>query len=124
MFKKKKDEFEFETDDIIIIFDNEKKTSTIERVSYIKDHTIYVTGRHAVPLADCDVTNSVEGRNFFLNAPTRYIEETGRLANLEKNLVLTQITNYRPPMLPSSMDWTKGLLFALVGLALLIVAFK
>ena len=121
--KKKEDEFGFETNDLIIIFDNENKTSIIERVSYIKDGTIFVTGRHAIPLADCEVTNSIEGRNFFLKAPSRYIEETQRLANLERNLVLNQITAYRPPMLPTSMDWTKGLLFALVFVAFIILAF-
>ena len=124
LFKKKKqDDFEFETTDLIVIFDKENKTSSIERITRITDGVIYVNGKHAIPVSDCEVTNSYEGRNFFLNAPSRYIEETQRLANLEKNLVLTQITSYRPPMLPSAMDWTKGLLFALVFVAFILIAF-
>jgi len=121
--KKKKDEFNFYTNDLIIIFDHDNKTSTIEQINYIKDDTIYVTGKHAIPLNDCTVTNSEGGRNFFLRAPSNYITETKRLAQLEKNMVLTQITSYKPPVLPSSMDWTKALLFALVFVAFIVVAF-
>lgn len=120
--KKKEDVFEdLETDDLLIIFDNDNKTSKIERVSYIKDGTIYVTGRHAIPEADTVMTNGDEGRVFFYKAPEQSIAETRRLAQLEKSMVLNQITAYKPPEQPNSMDWTKVLLFGLVFVAFIVM---
>jgi hypothetical protein len=122
LFKKKKEEEFFpDTNDILIIFDDEHKTSDIQRISEIREGTLYVTGRYAVPLDDCEITTGLEGRNFFYRAPSQSVLETQRLAALEQNMVLSQITAYRPPMLPSSMDWTKGLLFGLTFLAFIII---
>ncbi|MGG5253524.1 hypothetical protein ACQYAD_08515 [Neobacillus sp. SM06] len=124
-FKKKKDdEFFPDTNDILVVFDDENKTSDIQRISEIREGTIYVTGKYAIPLDDCEVTTGAEGRNFFYRAPSQSIFETQRLAVLEQSLVLNQITAYRPPILPTSMDWTKGLLFALVFIAFIILLFK
>lgn len=125
--KRKKDEdedFFVETDDVVVIFDDEKRTSTIERVSLIKDNTIYVNGKHAVPLEDVEVTNGVEGRIFFYRAPTRSITETERLAALEMSMVLKQVTAYNPPVPVGGMDWTKTLLFGLVFLAFIVIGFS
>lgn len=121
-FKKKKedDEFYFETSDILIIFDDENKTSDIQRISEIREGTVYVTGKYAIPKDDCEVTTGAEGRNFFYRAPADSVIETQRLAALEQSMVLNQITAYRPPMLPSSMDWTKALLFALIFVAFIV----
>lgn len=120
--KKKEDVFEdLETDDLLIIFDNDNKTSKIERVSYIKDGTIYVTGRHAIPEADTVLTNGDEGRVFFYKAPEQSIRETRRLAQLEKSMVLNQITAYKPPEQPNQMDMTKVLLFGLVFVAFVVM---
>lgn len=122
-FKKKKEDVfdDLETDDLLIIFDDDNKTSKIERVSYIKDGTIYVTGRHAIPEADTVLTNGDEGRVFYYKAPEQSIAETRRLAQLEKSLVLNQITAYKPPEQPNSMDWTKILLFGLVFVAFIVM---
>jgi hypothetical protein len=120
-FKKKKEEFFPDTNDILIVFDNEHKASDIQRISEIREGTLYVTGKYAVPADDCEITTGLEGRNFFYRAPSQSVLETQRLAALEQNLVLTQITAYRPPMLPTSMDWTKGLLFGLIFLAFIII---
>lgn len=122
MFKRKKDdEFFPETEDILIVFDDDNKKSDIQRISEIKEGTIYVTGKYAVPLDDCQVTTGAEGRNFFYRAPSQSILETERLAALEKSIVLNQITSYRPPVPPAAIDWTKGLLFGLVFLAFIIM---
>lgn len=119
--KNKKDEFFPETDDLLIIFDDESKSSEILRVNEIREGIIYVTGKNAVPLEDCEITTGMEGRNFFYRAPSQSIAETERLAALERNLVLTQITAYRPPVPPASMDWTKALLFGLVFIAFIVM---
>lgn len=121
--KKEDEEFFADTDDIIVVFDDDNKTSVIERVSEIRDGVIYVTGRHAVPIEDAEMTNGVEGRIFFYRAPAESISETRRLAALERSMVLNQITAYSPPQQPNSMDWTKALLFGLVALAFIVMGF-
>lgn len=123
LLKRKRTEEDFfaETDDVIVIFDNENKTSVIERVSEIRDGAIYVTGKHAVPIEDVEITNGIEGRIFFYRAPAQSVAETRRLAALEQSMVLNQITAYRPPELPNSMDWTKALLFGLVFVAFIVI---
>lgn len=120
MILKPKDEFNFTTDDILITFDDDKKTSDINRINEIRDGTIYVHGKYAVPLEDCEVTTGVEGRIFFYRAPTQSIRETERLAKLEQSIVLRHITEYRPPNM-GGMDVQKWLLFALVFLAFVIL---
>lgn len=119
--RKKEEEFFPETDDVLVIFDDDNKKADIQRISEIKEGTIYVTGKYVVPLGDCEVTTGVEGRIFFYRAPERSIIETERLAQLEKSMVLSQITAYRPPVAQASMDWTKGLLFALVFLGFIML---
>ncbi|MBP3041760.1 hypothetical protein J9303_20165 [Bacillaceae bacterium Marseille-Q3522] len=121
LFNKKEDDFYPDTNDLLIIFDDDNKTSNVVRISEIREGTLYVTGKYAIPIDDCVVTTGIEGRNFFYRAPARSIEETERLAALEQNMVLRQITAYRPPVPPSSMDWTKGLLFALVFIAFVVM---
>lgn len=123
--RKKEDEDYFaETDDVLVIFDDENKTSVIERVSEIREGAIYVTGKHAVPVEDVEVTNGVEGRIFFYRAPAQSIAETKRLAALEQSMVLSQITAYKPPQPPNSMDWTKAMLFGLVALGFITIGFS
>lgn len=116
----KKNEVE-ETNDILIVFDDENKTSSIAHVTNITDDCIN-TGQYKVPLADCEITTGQAGRNFFYRAPSQSIRETERLAQLERNMVLSQITAYRPPELPGGFDWTKGLLFGLLVIAFIIIA--
>lgn len=119
--KKNEEDYTFETTDILIIFDEEKKTSDINRVSAIEEDAVIVNGMYKVPLADCEITTGKEGRNFFYRAPSQSIRETERLARLEMNMVLEQITAYRPPMLPTSMDWMKGLLIGLLFVAFIVM---
>lgn len=119
--KKRNDEFDLNTDDILIIFDDEKKTSDIQRISHIKDGTVYVMSKYAVPLQDCEITTGTEGRHFFYRAPSRSIQEVERLAELERSLVLTQITAYKQPIDNGGMDIQKWLLFGLVFFAFVIL---
>ncbi|GAE32873.1 hypothetical protein [Alkalihalobacillus hemicellulosilyticus] len=106
IFNRKKDDFLDETPDLLIVFDDEQKTSDVQRVRSVDEESVK-TLMYTVPKADCEITNGVEGRNFFYRAPTRSIVETGRLAHLEKNLVLTHITTYKPPEDHSAPDLTK-----------------
>jgi len=127
LFRKKDDEeneFNIQTDDILIVFDSDNLTSDINYITHIDDESVTVDGLYKVPIADCDITTGRNGRNFFYKAPQKSIQETERLARLEKSIVLTQITAYEPPLMPNSIDWIKGLLFAMLFLAFIIIAFK
>lgn len=109
--KKEDDEYLFETRDILIVFDDEQRTSDICTITHVDTESVIVGGKYKVPVEDCEVTTGIDGRNFFYRAPNKSITETRKLAELERNMVLEQITAYRPPVQPASMDWTKGLLF-------------
>ncbi|MFC4323691.1 hypothetical protein [Litchfieldia salsa] len=119
--KKSKDEFFPETNDLLIVFDEDKRTSDIKQISEFKDGEVLVIGHYNVPYEDCVITNSDEGRNFFYRAPTQSITETKRLAKLEQSIILSQITSYREPEDKSSIDMTKILLFGLVFFAFIIL---
>lgn len=122
-FKKKEDEFFEDTTDILIVFDDEKKTSDIRNISHISDGAIKVVGYdgYSIPLEDCEITNSKEGRNFFYRAPTQSIKETQRLARLEKSLVLNQITEYRPNEDINKPDMMKFLLVGVIFFAFMMM---
>lgn len=120
--KKDNDNFDmFETTDILIVFDDDGKTSDINRVTAVNQEAVIVASKYKVPLEDCEITTGKEGRVFFYRAPSQSVKETERLARLEMNMVLEQITAYKPPIPPSSMDWTKGLLFGLIFVAFIVV---
>jgi hypothetical protein len=119
--KKEDEEYTFETSDILIVFDDEKRTSDIKRITEIDGESVIAAGHYKIPLEDCEVTTGQEGRNFFYRAPSQSIKETQRLAALEQSMVLTQITAYKPPVPPNTMDWTKGLLFGLVFIAFIVM---
>lgn len=112
--RRNEDDFIVDTTDILIVFDNDKKTSDINTVTAVTDDSVIVSGMYKVPLEDCEITVGRDGRNFFYRAPSRSVVETERLAQLEMNTVLRQITAYQPPVLPSSIDWVKSILFVLL----------
>lgn len=114
----------FATNDMLVVFDNEKNTSDIVRVTEVSEKEVIAAGRYRLDRESCVVTSGPEGRIFFYNAPTKMIAETERLAQLEYNLVLSQITAYRPPQLPSQMDWTKGILMFFLFVALIGIILK
>lgn len=118
LFRRKKDDDLFpETNDVVIVFDDEKKTSDIQRINDIRDNSIFVQGKYNIPIEDCEITNSEEGRNFFYRAPTQSVSETKRLALLEKSIVLRHITEYKPPQEQNGTDLTKILLVGAIIVA-------
>lgn len=127
IFNRKKndeaDEYVIETDDRLIIFDVDNRTSDINFITDITDEAVIVRGLYKVPILDCEVTTGKNGRNFFYRAPQESVRETERLARLEKSMILTQITAYTPPVMPNSIDWVKGLLFGMLFIAMIIIAF-
>lgn len=121
--KKKQDDYFPESNDVLIVFDNDQKTSHIRRITEIRENTVYVTGEYAIPVADCEITNSDEGRNFFYRAPAKSIEETQRLANLEKSMVLRHITEYKDDPPEGQADLTKIMLIVTIIIAFIVFGF-
>src|SRR5690625_6116709 len=80
-----------ETDDILVVFDDEQRTSDIKRITDITEEAVIVMGEYKVPIGDCELTTGQDGRVFFYRAPSKSIKETKRLAELEKNHVLREI---------------------------------
>ncbi|WP_017187388.1 hypothetical protein [Alkalibacillus haloalkaliphilus] len=117
MFRKKNDEFFEETDDVLVVFDDEQKTSDISRISSVNEEAIIVTGKYNVPYHDCEITTGPDGRIFFYRAPSESVKETKRLAELERNTVLSQIANYRYQE-ESGVDISK---IALIGVTMMSV---
>lgn len=114
MLFRKNEEMLEETNDLLIIFDDDKKISDVQRITDIDENSVTVRGMYKVPLEDCEVTNSPTGRNFFYRAPSKSITEVQRLARLEKAIVLQHITSYKPPQ-QDGIDFTKiGLLAAVI----------
>ena len=119
LFKRKKEEFLEDTNDVLIVFDSDTLTSDIQHITDIDEESVTVRGMYKVPYADCIITNSQGGRNFFYKAPAQSVEETRRLAHLEKSIVLKQITQYKPSAPEGGADFTKIALVGLVGLSIL-----
>ncbi|HDR8066611.1 TPA: hypothetical protein QCY66_005658 [Bacillus cereus] len=117
--KLKEEDFFPQTNDVLIIFDDDNKTSDIKRISSISDGKIFVNAEYMLPLDDCEVTNSATGRNFFCRAPKEYVQETRRLAELEKSIVLSKITQYKPKPVENVMDYTKMALFGVIVLCII-----
>lgn len=114
----------FESDDRLILFDEEKRTSDIVRITDITDTAVMCAGRYSVPKADCEVTTSPEGRVYFYRAPSKVIEEVERLAKLEQSIVLQQLTNYKEPVKENpNLDMKFWGLAALLFVAIIVAAF-
>ena len=113
--KLKEEDYGPQTNDVLIVFDDDKRTSDIKRINVIEEDKLMVIAEYVIPIQDCEITNSSTGRNFFYRAPTKSITETRRLAQLEQSMVLTKITNYKPKPPESSFDFTK------IGLMLIII---
>ena len=116
--RRRKDSEQTETKDVLIVFDDEKKISDINRVDEVDAEKVVVYGKYVVPVQDCEITTGGEGRHFFYRAPTRSIQETNRLAQLERSLVLSQITMYKKPD-QTQTDITKLLLIGVICVAFL-----
>lgn len=111
------------TDDTLIVFDDEKKTSDIKPINFIEKGVLFVDGLYKIPVADCEITNAEDGRHFFYRAPSQSILETQRLAALERDTVLKHITSFKIKD-EKPVDLTKILLFCMLGLMTIGLIFK
>lgn len=95
-FKKEKTEEFFDTDDRLIVWDQQNLTCEIHNVTEVRDDAVVAAGRFVAPRELCNVATSREGRIFMYQAPPAYLQHAEKLAKLEKSSVLQAITNYKP----------------------------
>lgn len=93
---KKEDENLLDMDDRLIMYESDGHNCEIHYVTEITDEAVICAGLAVVPKEDCHVSMSKEGRVWMYHAPKALVHEVERLAKLEKNIVLRQMTNYNP----------------------------
>lgn len=113
-------------DRVVII---EEGTADIATVFDIDDRAVYAesqTQDYAIPIGDLKPFVGSTGRIFVLNADAEYISDTKRLAELEKSIVLRQVTHFQKPVEPDGpgLNIRMILMYAMIGVLLLAVIFK
>ena len=122
--RKKEDEFNMLLDDRLVVIDIDQRTSDIVHLDEITDTHVQATGRYVVPKADCEVTTSDEGRVWIVKANTHVINDLERLARLEQNIVIRQLTNYKEPIKDNpNTDMRFWALALLLFVAIIVAAF-
>lgn len=116
--------------DRIVIFE-ESGTADIATVIDTDDQAIYAASavhEYAIPIGDIKkVYVGPSGRIYTLFADSDYVRDTERLAELEKSIVLRQITHFQKPAAEpqsSGLNLRSILLYAMIGILLLAVIFK
>lgn len=126
MLSKLNKEFPDPRDKLIIINDN--GTADIASV-YDQDHERVMassaTGEYSVPLADLKAYAGSRGIIYTYPATHENIEDCQRLAELEKSIVLRQITQYeKPDPMDSKLDFKQVFLYILIFILVIVVAVK
>lgn len=117
-----------ERDRVVIL--NQDGTADIAYVYDTDDQAIYAESgvqEYAIPVGDTNVKSFVSGigRIYVLGADQDYVQDTKRLAALEKSIVLRHVTQFERRIEEGKrMSVKELLLYALVGILLLAVIFK
>lgn len=99
MFGRKKDDDIFDIYGELVVYNADKRTVDRVPIDDISDTHVTSTGRYSVPKEDLSIHVSTDGTVVYtLEAPEFYVQETERLAKLERSIVLTQITQFKPPV--------------------------
>lgn len=114
-------------DRLVIIEEN--GVADIAIVDDIDDQSVYASSAdqdYAVPIVDLKSFVGTSGRIFLLAADPEYVQNTQRLASLEKSIVLRQITHYEKPVaeVAGGIKLKDILLYTLIGVLLMAVIFK
>lgn len=113
-------------DRLIIMSDN--GTADIASI-YDQDHERVIassaTGEYTVPLADLRAYAGPRGIIYTYPATHQNIEDCQRLAELEKSIVLRQITQYEKPELSDSkLDFKQVFMYIIILILIIVVAVK
>lgn len=114
-------------DQIVII--DEDGVADIAAVYDMDDQAVYAESSvqdYAIPAADLKSYVGTAGRIFLLAAETQYVRTTKHLAELQKSIVLRQVTHFQKPAEESGpgIRIKDILLYALIGVLVLGVIFK
>lgn len=113
--------------DKLVVF-NEDGTADIATVFDRDDNAIYAespTLDYAVPIGDLKSFVSSFGRIYTLKADFDYIQDTVRLAALEKSIVLRHVTQFEKAAPENNgLNIKQIMLYVLIGVLLLGVIFK
>lgn len=123
----KKDQSE-KRDLLIVLSSNQ--TADIATVYEQNDESILAMSNandYCVPQADVTCYVGSSGRIYAYGAKEELIQETKRLAALEKSIVLRQITNFNEKLIPEEIkkvSLKEILMYLLIGVLVLAVIFK
>jgi hypothetical protein len=90
-FKSNKQE---ETRDMLVTIDPDSGQADIQQIKEINSERILTHG-YSVPIGDTRAYTGRKGRIFVVNAPAEATSDYKRIAELEKSVVLKQITRYK-----------------------------
>lgn len=125
MLKFFKDDEEIRTRDYLVYIDPEKRVGDVVAVSDVNHERVLggdLQGQsYSVPVGDLSVMTGSRGRVFIYNAPTEMINETKRLAELEKSTVFSQLSQYREP--EQKTDKFKIVLMSIIVIQMFLIAF-
>lgn len=82
--------------DRVICFDEQERTCEIMTVTEESEEVVR-TDTKTFPKADLNLTLSKHGKVYVFRAPTKIVELTEHLAQVEKNTVIRQIAAYKKP---------------------------
>lgn len=121
---RKEEENFLDTDDRLIIWNEETLSCEIHYVTEINDESIIAAGHAVVPKNLCNIATSAEGRIFMYQAPAAAVQHVESLARLEQSIVLQHITNYKPePKENPNLDMKFWALAGLLFVAIIAAAF-
>jgi hypothetical protein len=104
--------------DRVIVFNEEERTCEILSITEENEEVVR-TGSKTFPKTDLTLTLSKTGKVYVLRAPTKIIELTEHLSQVEKNTIMRQIAQYTKPM--EELHKPNIMQFVLIG-ALVIVS--
>lgn len=117
-----------EKDRIVIV--SQDGTADIATIVDYDDQRIFAASPnqdYSIPIADVQAKSYVggHGRIYLIGVDPEYKQDTIRLANLEKSIVLRQVTQFeRKADEQKKLNIKDLLLYALIGILLLAVVFK
>lgn len=110
-----KPQAEYEPQDLLVIVSDDDRTLRIAPVEEVDGEAVYassaIDGRYSVPLADVQTYTGTRGRVYLTGYSLENIQDSQRLAMLERSIVLRQITHFAPEYAAAARSpWLKILL--------------
>ncbi|RGL29696.1 hypothetical protein DXC69_24900 [Paenibacillus polymyxa] len=117
LFGNKNEEVEYLPQDVLVVLQNDG-TAAIAPIVDINDERVYaesMDGNYAVPKADVKAYTGPRGRIFMYPTITENVEDCQRIAALERNTVLRQITHFAPEVVEEGRRLPLGKIILIGG---------